>query len=148
MVTCVSIIVQMRGPSPLKNGILSIGLKNNMKCTRISFEKTKTKFKNQIWDDKYKKRWDISYTDKAILSKIEMEAYDPIVGCKKIREYFDMYQFVNIYAHPEDISAISSYLDYHLDVPGFFRDKKFVHHSYTDDFNYTQSVCLVDDLFL
>ena len=50
------IIVQMRGPSILKNGILSVGIKSNVENKRITFKKSKSKLKDQSWDDTYKKK--------------------------------------------------------------------------------------------
>ena len=140
------IIVQLRGPSPVKNGILTVGIKDKSKCKRISFKKTKTRIKNQEWDDQYKKNWATNTKTRDALIKLEMEAYEPEKACTQIKEYFSKMDSVHIYAHPEDIAVISFYIDFHLEEPGFFRSKKFIHHAINNDKSFEAGI--IDDMFI
>ena len=133
----VIIIVQLRGPSILKNGILSVGIKTDTENKRITFKKCRSKLKDQSWSDAFKKKWDIKRETKDILNCLEMEAYEPIQGIRKIREYFSdllvKYEYINITSHPEDIGALSNYMDYYLEDYGFFRNPKFRFMNFIDD---------------
>ena len=133
MTTNVKISLQMRGPSVIRHGILCVGLKTETECKRFSFKlyKHKMSLQKQEWDPVYKKLWDEQRQYKDDLTKIEMESYDADKSCQKIVDYFDnltkKYDEITITTHPENIGALSGYIDYHLGYMGYFRNSKFKH---------------------
>ena len=128
----INVLIQMRGPSIIQNGILSIGFKTvvsndkeNIQYKRISFKPGKTRLYRQDWDAKYKLKWGATSDSRNALLKIDMESYDSENACKKIKEYFvellNKYEKINITVHPEDIGLLSSYFDFYLNEYGFFQ---------------------------
>lgn len=131
MVKDLKVFVQMRGKSSLRHGILSVLIKGENSCHRISFKKATLKLQSQKWEEKFKKMWEVSRENKDTLTKLEMEAYDPCKACQKFKEIIHSHinesqnsQPLNLHINAEDLSSLTIYIDYFLEEGGFFRNEK------------------------